>query len=279
MRLYLGLLLIGMGLGGCTPEISQVETATSISTAEGTNNTSNEPAPTLTEPNSKDLEASSILPEKQVSKHVALKSCNDTSSKTVYWKAIDQEVQLITNLVLDNNTQLRTATLNLNLEDGTTLNLGKASFEKDQKSNPNCVESLMVSTYSTIESLMGQREFSNEDIYFKNYSDLYKYNAVALECHQPSIPTFHPPVPYENQTDFCKTAIDHWNVFSEYGRLTKRHSATWTNQRNQQFVSLKAPIVYVARSKSCTDILVYDPIEKIMRLVMPNNLKCMETGK
>ena len=268
-----------MGLGGCTPEISQVETATSISTAEGTNNTSNEPAPTLTEPNSKDLEASSILPEKQVSKHVALKSCNDTSSKTVYWKAIDQEVQLITNLVLDNNTQLRTATLNLNLEDGTTLNLGKASFEKDQKSNPNCVESFMVSTYSTIESLMGQREFSNEDIYFKNYSDLYKYNAVALECHQPSIPTFHPPVPYENQTDFCKTAIDHWNVFSEYGRLTKRHSATWTNQRNQQFVSLKAPIVYVARSKSCTDILVYDPIEKIMRLVMPNNLKCMETGK
>lgn len=279
MRLYLGLLLIGMGLGGCTPEISQVETATSISTAEGTNNTSNEPARTLTEPNSKDLEASSILPEKQVSKHVALKSCNDTSSKTVYWKAIDQEVQLITNLVLDNNTQLRTATLNLNLEDGTTLNLGKASFEKDQKSNPNCVESFMVSTYSTIESLMGQREFSNEDIYFKNYSDLYKYNAVALECHQPSIPTFHPPVPYENQTDFCKTAIDHWNVFSEYGRLTKRHSATWTNQRNQQFVSLKAPIVYVARSKSCTDILVYDPIEKIMRLVMPNNLKCMETGK
>ena len=279
MRLYLGLLLIGMGLGGCTPEISQVETARSISTAEGTNNTSNELAPTLTESNSKDLEASSILPEKQVSKHVALKSCNDTSSKTVYWKAIDQEVQLITNLVLDNNTQLRTATLNLNLEDGTTLNLGKAYFEKDQKSNPNCVESLMVSTYSTIESLMGQREFSNEDIYFKNYSDLYKYNAVALECHQPSIPTFHPPVPYENQTDFCKTAIDHWNVFSEYGRLTKRHSATWTNQRNQQFVSLKAPIVYVARSKSCTDILVYDPIEKIMRLVMPNNLKCMETGK
>lgn len=75
MRLYLGLLLIGMGLGGCTSEISQVETAKSISTTEGTNNTSNELAPTLTEPNSKDLEASSILPEKQVSKHVALKSC------------------------------------------------------------------------------------------------------------------------------------------------------------------------------------------------------------
>ena len=276
MKLCWGLLLIGFGLGSCAPEISQMETVTPIPTAQGSGNTSDEVAPqTLAEVKSKESKASSILPEKQASKLVAIKNCNDMSSKTVYWKAIDQEVELTTNLVVDNNTQQRTATLKLNLENGTTLNLGNASFEKDQKSNPNCVENLIVSTHSILESLRGQRKFSTEDIYFQNYSDLYKYNAVALECHQPSTPTFHPPVPYENQTHFCKDAIDHWNVFKEYGRLTNRHSATWTNQRNQQLVSLKAPIVYITRSKYCEDILVYDPIEKIMRLVMPNSLKCM----
>ena len=218
-----------------------------------------------------------------------LPTCELTDIQTIHWDAVNQDVTLTTHLTHD-GTELPRASFILQLADGTKIDLGHAGKLRDEASHEfsGCASHLETATQSVslnIDTAVPANPYPHA---LKTLADLDGAIIAGQDCQSPGQ---GPIRPRSEMSRYCKTAFDTWQEYmSSQDELSQRYhqyekydknsesypddmppeKLRWPDGRYQQLVEQKAPIIHVARSTYYMDIMVYDPIDKVMRYIMPS---------